>query len=205
MAVGLQKFHRCQSRCQMGEHEIHHKRLRVGIPIESPRAISQPNSAVQSAKIGVFMFKTTALSLIALCSVISINAHASQTLEPQADQYYAALSLTEKIQMISDKQIGVIKVASIDNGSAANPVSIAIMLESADQGGDNVSFDVYTVPGSYNAAAKTAKIVGDSLVITTEQEVESRHSSGWKNIAKTISIKIKGNGKRLKAPVALNY
>src|SRR5262249_32503682 len=145
--------------------------------------------------------KISATIATALISVGGLSVHASTTLSKASGGYANAIGLVEAVRVLSDKQIGTVKVASLDNGPAANPVTFYVMLLSRDQRGDNANFDVYGVHGSYNDAVRTAEIQGDNLVLTTIQSVPDGSRDGWHEVDKTIRIQIKKNGKRLIRPI----
>jgi len=137
---------------------------------------------------------------LSLMLVAGVAAHAGQTLKADSSDYGADLSTIEKLQILTDKQIDTVKVASLDNGPASNPVSIVFMLLSADQRGDNANFDLYRIPGSFDDNARTAQIAGDFLIITTVQANPDANGD-FKDVPKTLKIQIKHNGKQLAAPI----
>lgn len=110
----------------------------------------------------------------------------------------AVVSTVETVKIFSDKQIGAIKIVTFANGSAANPVNASLMLESADQRGDNANFDVYPLTIGFvdNIASS---LDGDFVMISGKREDSS--ISNVKSVV--LKIQIKKDGKRLPAPVVL--
>ena len=171
-------------------------------------AVGEPRTAERgsgSIHMAMFQRKEPSMHRILLASAFLVFTNValagdSAILGKQEDQYARGLAAVEQVQNIKDHDIGLVRVSSLDNGPAMNPIGVAISIAAPadEQGGDQLALDTYYVPVNFSDVV-SAKVVANDLIIAGRASDTS--TGDVKPLV--VKVRIKKNGKRLPAPLLL--